>query len=205
MKTTIYLIRHSIPSKNSDNIDITIPLQIRNEKNQLSPEGEQKAKELSKMSELKNIDVVISSNYVRALSTAKYIAKENNINIVVNEAFGERKHGINSWSELPKDFEERQIKNKTYKLPNGESQEEVATRMYNNILKTLKENKGKRVVIVSHATAITFLFIKLGKYIDKNIYFNDTIIIDKEFNWNAPEIFKLEFDDNKLINIKNIR
>lgn len=205
MKTTIYLIRHSIPSKNSDNIDITIPLQIRNEKNPLSPEGEQKAKELSKMSELKNIDVVISSNYVRALSTAKYIAKENNINIVVNEAFGERKHGINNWNELPENFEQRQLEDKLYKLPNGESQEEVANRMYNALLKVLKENKGKRVAIVSHATAITFLFIKLGKYIDKNIYFNDKIVIDKEFNWNAPEIFKLEFNDNKLINIKNIR
>lgn len=52
-------------------------LQIQNEKNPLSIEGEEKAKKLSLIGEMQNIDLVISSNYVRAISTAKYLARQN--------------------------------------------------------------------------------------------------------------------------------
>ena len=77
MKTTIYLIRHSIPLNNKEYVNSSDTLQIKNEKNPLSKEGEQKAKDLSELQELKNIDKVISSNYVRAISTAKYIAEQS--------------------------------------------------------------------------------------------------------------------------------
>lgn len=36
---------------------------------------------------MKNIDVIWSSNYVRAIATAKYIARENNIEINIDEKF----------------------------------------------------------------------------------------------------------------------
>ena len=70
--TTIYLIRHSKPM----NMDIkqianSESLQIINEKNILSVEGEKRAEELSKIPGLKNIDYVISSNYARAMATAR--------------------------------------------------------------------------------------------------------------------------------------
>ena len=65
--------------------------QIKNEKIILSIEGERKAKELSEREELKNIDVLYSSNYVRAIATAKYIANKNNLNINIDERLGERK------------------------------------------------------------------------------------------------------------------
>ena len=48
-------------------------LQLQNEKMPLSIEGEELASNISKESELQNIDVVISSNYVRAMSTAKML------------------------------------------------------------------------------------------------------------------------------------
>ena len=65
--------------------------QISNEKIILSVEGERKALEISKLKELRNIDVVWSSNYVRAISTAKYIANQNHIEINIDENFNERK------------------------------------------------------------------------------------------------------------------
>lgn len=35
-------------------------------------------------------------------------------------------------------------------------------------------------------------------------YFNDKLVFDG--NWNCPELFKLDFDENNnLINIKNVR
>ena len=77
MKTTIYISRHSQPMKlNFDKSSDC--LQLQNEKQILSIEGERRAKILSELDELKNVDVVISSNYVRAIETAKYISEKNN-------------------------------------------------------------------------------------------------------------------------------
>ena len=89
--TYIYLIRHSeqlrLENKNED----YETSQIANEKIILSVQGEQKAKELSKLEQLKNIDVLYSSNYARAIATAKYIANENNISINIDINLNERK------------------------------------------------------------------------------------------------------------------
>lgn len=204
--TTIYLIRHSKPM----NMDIkqianSESLQIINEKNILSVEGEKRAEELSKIPGLKNIDYVISSNYARAMATAKYICRENNKDLNIVEDFAERKFGINDWSELPKDFEKRQFEDENYKIGNGESQKEVANRMYNALMDVVNKYQDKKIVIVSHSTAITFLLMKLATYQDQKIVFNNKLIMDETFKWNAPEIFKLEFKKNNLINIENIK
>lgn len=88
--TYIYLIRHSeqLRIKNRINNEDS---QIANEKIILSVEGEKKAKEISELNELKDIDILCSSNYVRAISTAKYIANKNKIEINIDENFNERK------------------------------------------------------------------------------------------------------------------
>lgn len=204
--TTIYLIRHSKPmNMHIKQIINSESLQIINEKNILSVEGEKRAEELSKIPELKNIDYIVSSNYARAMATAKYICKENNKDLNIIEDFAERKFGINDWSELPKDFAKRQFEDENYKIGNGENQKEVANRMYNALMNVVNKQEDKRVAIVSHATAITFLLIKLGAYQNKKIYFNNKLIMDETFKWNAPEVFKLEFKNNNLINIENIK
>lgn len=206
MKTIVYLIRHSEPMKKKNYLVNTDNLQITNEKNPLSIIGEQKANELSNKEELQNIDLIISSNYVRAISTAKYIAEKNNKDLYINEMFGERKHGINSWDELPSEFEMKQMEEPDFKIGNGESQNEVASRMCNSLINVIEENKGKRIAIVSHATAIMFLFMKFGRYQDNKLYFSNQILIDDNFKWNAPEVFKLEFDgNNKILSIDNVR
>lgn len=91
MKTIIYLCRHSEPIDMYDNKNETI--QLRNEKISLSVLWEEKARKLSLLPELNNIDNVIASNYVRAIATAKYIAFNNKKNIEVIPEFGERKFG----------------------------------------------------------------------------------------------------------------
>lgn len=202
--TTIYLMRHSIALKNINNDCNNDSLQLQNEKMPLSIEGEELASNVSKESELQNIDVVISSNYVRAMSTAKYISKANNVNLIVNSAFGERKFGVNSWDELPSGFELRQNDDENYKIGDGESQKEVRERVYKALMKVIDEYKDKRIVIVSHGSAILWL---LKQWCDVNlknkcITFNDKLIIyDNIFNCTT---FKLEFDDNKLVNIDKV-
>ncbi len=179
-------------------------LQLQNEKMPLSIEGEELASNISKESELQNIDVVISSNYVRAMSTAKYISNANNVNLIVNSAFGERKFGINSWDELPIDFGLRQNNDENYKVGDGESQKEVRERVYKALIDVIDKYKDKRIVIVSHGSAILWLLKQWCNVnlIEKYITFKDKVILeDNVFNCTT---FKLEFDDKKLVNIEKV-
>ena len=152
--TTIYLMRHSIALKNINNDYNNESLQLQNEMMPLSIEGEELASNISKEEELQSIDVVISSNCVRAMSTAKYISNANNVNLIVNSAFGERRFGINSWDELPTDFGLRQNNDENYKVGDGESQKEVRERVYRALIDVIDEYKDKRVVIVSNSLVI---------------------------------------------------
>lgn len=209
MKTIIYLCRHSEPIDMYDNKNET--MQLRNEKISLSVLGEEKARKLSLLPELNNIDNVIASNYVRAIATAKYIAFNNKKDIEVIPEFGERKFGnINSWSDLPKGFSDKQIKDWDYKFEGGESFNEVCERMYFALQSVLKKYKGKKIFIVSHGTAISVLFSKIADvffYDEENynrgIYFNGKLIFDGKYD--APELFKLEYEDEKLVDVKNIK
>ncbi len=208
--TTIYISRHSIPMRNLINTYNASDIeQIRNEKNPLSIEREYKAKLLSNVKELESIDILYSSHYVRAMSTAKYIAENNNILINVDERLGERKFGVNSMSELPKSFYIDQFTNWDYKLPNGESLNEVSNRMNNILDEILIKHKDKRVAIISHGTALSAMLSKYCNIVlndsteEVEIYFNNKLIFNGK--WNCPELFKLVFNDNKLISIENIK
>ena len=204
--TTIYLIRHSKTLKvnnefNNDN------LQIQNEKYSLSIEGEQIAREKLSNEEFENIDNIYSSNYVRTVQTAKYIAEKNNLEINIDSDLGERKFGINNWNELPENFERKQLLDENYKIGNGESRKEVTNRMYNAIIKILNDNKNKRIAIISHATAIAFLLNKwcnIEFLNDKLRYsFRGKVLLEGYID--NCDCFKLEFDDNNnLVNIENI-
>ena len=64
---------------------------------------------------------------------------------------------INTWDELPNNFERKQFLDEDYKIVGGESQREVRKRMKSAIMQILNENQEKKIVIVSHGTAISFL------------------------------------------------
>lgn len=205
--TTIYLIRHSKPMKvnNTFNSD---SLQIQNEKLSLSIEGEQIAQNKLSKKEFDNINILYSSNYVRTIQTAKYLSIKNDIEINVISDLGERRFGIDSWNELPENFERKQFLDENYKLNNGENQKEVRDRMYSVIMKILNEYPDKRITIVSHGTAISYLlkkWCKIDIFDNKLRYsFKNKIIFEGYFNY--CETFKLEFDnENKLINIENLK
>lgn len=137
---TIYFIRHSEPLK-PVNINNSDSLQMQNEKWGLTINGEKLAEEKSKIAEFKDFDIVISSNYVRAISTAKYFVKDK---LFIDESFGEREFGINNWDELPDDFGKKQFYDFNYKLQNGESINEVINREYNSLVTILNKYGDKK-------------------------------------------------------------
>ena len=198
---TIYFMRHSETLK-YNNINNNDSLQAQNEKRPLTINGEMIAREKSLKEEFSNFDIVFSSNYVRAISTAKYFTKDK---IHIDEAFGERKFGINTWEELPTDFGEKQFVDFDYKLNNGESLNEVIEREISSLNRILNEYKNKKILVVGHSTALASLFSKWCEvYYTEPYKFNGKEFFDGKRNY--CETFKLEFDDNNnLINIENIR
>lgn len=197
--TTIYFMRHSKALKyiNLNNND---SLQIQNEKWPLTIEGEEIAEEKSKNEELKGFDVVISSNYVRAISTAKYFSNE----VYVDESFGERKFGGNSWDEITEDYYQKQFNDHNYKLNDGESLNEVFIREEKEFNRILNEYKDKKILIVGHSTSGAVLLSKWCEINSLSQYmFNGKEIFDGK--WNYCETFKLVFDGNEIISIENIK
>lgn len=210
--TEVYLIRHSEKYRNFNNIINDDSFQLFNEKIILSINGEMLANKLANMEEMSNIDVVFASNYVRSIGTAKYIAYRNKIDVNIDKNFGERIYGINSIDGIMDDFNVKQWNDIDYKLPNGESRRDVTNRMYNALIRVIKDYKNKKIAIVSHGTAISFLLDKwcdvFVNYNNDNkmntkIVFKNKIIFDN--NISAPCVFKIVFDDNNIIiSIENI-
>lgn len=205
MEKKVYLIRHSeqLKIKNEEEKNE----QIKNEKIILSVEGEKKAEKLSKISQLQNIEQLWSSNYVRAISTAKYISKENNIEINISSKLNERKLGnletLKKMAENKKNsYTTEQLLNRKLKNKDGESCEEVSKRMKEKI-QEIVENGPENIAIVSHGAAIKFYLSNFCR-IDENINFiyNEKIIIKK--NINSPDIIELTFSNNSLRNIEHI-
>lgn len=204
--TTLYLIRHSIGFRLLEGKMLTNDsVQLINEKSPLSLEGERLAERVASSGEFKNLDVVWSSNYVRAMATAKYFAINNDLKVNIDDRLGERIQGINSWDELPDDFGIRQFEDETYKIGFGENQLEVRKRMEEVVFEIVNANKGKKICIVGHSTAIAF-FLKRWCDISYNAPYKFN---GKEFFsgiWNYCEAFKLILDDdNHLVSIENLK
>ena len=208
MITTVYLIRHSelTPKANLKIINSKDVPQVANEKGFLSVSGEKRAEELSKREELQNIDAVYSSNYVRALGTAKYIALENNTIINVDERLNERKVGdIGNLEFL--EFERLQKKDFDFKLSGGESFNQTKKRMVESIKNILMFEAGNRVAVVSHATALTAL---LSAWCEQGLNYDDDIILTYDektvvdATWSAPMVFKVVFDGTAVKSVERL-
>ena len=99
----------------------------------LSAEGEKRAEGLCNIAELNNIDRIFTSNSVRAIATAKYLAEKNNIKIELDKRIDERIFGVKTLNDLPKDYNKLSFDNKDFKMESGESFNEVDNRFINFI------------------------------------------------------------------------
>lgn len=207
--TTIYLLRHSKSVKSDDLIfDEELDEQTKNERIPLSSIGEEEAKRFSNNKELTNIDVIFSSEYERAKSTAKYIANNNNLKLIISKDINERK--IGDAKDYPKTFWITQFEDENAKAPNGESRKEVTQRFTRFINRVLEEYKDKRIVLVSHGTAITFLLMNWCKLVNvqlenkvRHLTFKGKDVINDTIK--NLDLFKLTFDGNNIVDVELVK
>lgn len=202
--TYIYLIRHSKQLKIKSQLEIEENKQINNEKIILSVEGEKEAEKLSKIEKLKEVKELWSSNYVRAIATAKYIAKQNNLEIKIDKGLNERKLGNLEGQTLKfNSYTKEQLVNPKLKGIDGENCKEVMERMEKTLQRIVRESKQQKIAVVSHGAGIKFYLSKYCK-IDENFNFiYKGKIIFKE-NLESPDIIELKFENGNLKEIEKI-
>lgn len=207
MKQIIYLIRHSSPFIEIDNYSDynNVNWHDYNRNMILSVLGEQKANELTKIEELIGIKEIYSSDSFRSLATAKYLSELNSTKIKLDERINEREFGIDYLNQLPKDFTKKSFDDKNYKIFNGESLNEIDNRFNNFIEELLNSNSDKFIIVIHGIMLLSFLQNHCDFNFDSKkitVKFNNkTIIEDKP---KSPGVYKITYEDKKIINIELI-
>lgn len=166
----------------------------------LSPEGEKRAEGLCNIEELDNVDRIFTSNSVRAIATAKYLAEKNNIKIELDKRIDERIFGVETLNDLPKDFNKLSFDNKDFKMNNGESLNEVDSRFINFINDLLEQDSNKNVLVIHGLILLSYLETICDFSFDGNIFdikYKNKVIIDG--NPKSPSVYKITYNDNKEV------
>lgn len=187
MKSTIYMVRHA-----------ESPYEFGKERSRgLSVEGLVAAKRVAEVFKDVNVDYIASSPYVRAKQTVQYIADQKSLDIVEYEELIERPiKGLDykaEWEVLLEAIE-RSFRDKEFSLEGGESIKEAQARSIPVIEKFLKERQGENIIIGTHGNIMTIIM----NYYDHKYGFDF---------WNStskPDIYKLLFEQNKLIQVERM-
>lgn len=176
------------------------------EKTMLSTEGEDLAKKLVLRDDFSAIEAVYSSCYFGAMNTSKYLGEANEIEVFLDERLGERVVGELGGNEIRflKGMQEHDF---SYKLPNGESIQEVRERM-KDCVKDILKSDYEEVAVVTHPIALLSLFTL---WCNKGFSLEDRLILDYQddilFDGSFQELdlIKVVFDENRVISIERLK
>lgn len=199
MKTRIFIVRHTETIGN-------IEKRLTGRKDyDITENGKNLIYKLTQ--ELKNVkfDKIYSSTSKRAISTVEPLAILNKIHIEEKEDLCEMYFGIYDgwkWEDVNKiqpEVKQEQIRiNEIKGIPEQETMEQVAERMYQCITEIASSNIGKTILISSHGVAIEAFLRKILKKPFRE---------DREtFCQHNVAINELEFENNNynIIQLSNV-
>lgn len=183
--TIVYFVRHAEPNYSNRN----------DYERELTEKGMADRELVMKYFSDKNIDVVISSPYKRAVDTIKPFADMFEHEIEIVDDFRERR--VDSiWIEDFKAFSKAQWADFTYKLTDGESLGDVQKRNSAALFDIVSRYKNKNIIVGSHGTALATII----NYFDKNFGYEEFEKIKGLFPW----IVKFIFKEHELLTIEYI-
>lgn len=160
--TRLYLIRHGQSAGNAEGRfggHGATPLSALGMK-----QAEMTAKALVK----ENITAIYSSDLLRAVKTAEYLADLAQLDINATPAFRERHVGVlegltfdESKERYPDDYYALVKRNVNHVIKNGESYRQLLKRATTELWNIVRENEGGRITIFSHTGAICFMTLYL--------------------------------------------
>lgn len=181
--TTIYFVRHAEPNyKNHDDMS-----------RELSDKGLKDRKLVTDFLMDKEIDIVLSSPYKRAMDTVGEFAEVKGIDVTVIDEFKERRVD-SGWIEDFNSFCKKQWEDFSYKLSDGECLEEVQRRNILALNRVLTMHNGKNIVVGSHGTALSTII----NYYDKTFGYSDF----QKIRYLMPWVVQFTFEDKQCIQIQ---
>ena len=183
--TKVYFIRHAEPNYNNRD-DMS---------RELSAKGMADRELVTQFLSNKNIEVVLSSPYKRAVDTVSHFADSMGLSIEIVDDFRERKVN-NVWIEDFASFGKSQWADFDYKLSDGESLNEVQLRNISALKSVLEKYKDSNVAIGSHGTSLSTVI----NYYDNSFGYEDF----EKIRTVMPLIVEFTFQNDKCISIKYI-
>ena len=181
--TNVYFIRHAEP--NYDNHD--------DKTRELSAKGLKDRELVTDFLTDKQIAIVVSSPFKRAIDTVRDFANKSGMDITIIDDFRERR--VDScWIEDFTSFSRKQWEDFSYKLSDGECLLEVQSRNIAALNKLLDDYNGRNIVVGSHGTALSTII----NYYDKTYGYEDF----NEIRHLMPWVVQFTFDGKDLIQIK---
>lgn len=142
--TTIYFVRHA--ESNYRNHEDML--------RELTKKGLEDSKLVTQFLADKNVDIIFSSPYKRAIDTIRDFSESSGLEIHLENDFRERK--VDScWIEDFTSFCKAQWMDFDYKLSDGETLREVQTRNITALNHLLNKHNNKTIVIGTHGTALS--------------------------------------------------
>ena len=146
----------------------------------------------------KNIDVVLSSPFKRAVDTVADFAEKYGFEIETVEDFREQKSS-GGWGRDNPDhysFLKQQWTDFSHSLSDGECLSEVQKRNIAALNQVLNRHKNKNIVIGTHGTALSTII----NYYDNTYGYNDFMEMVNIMPW----VVKMEFDGYYCVEIEKI-
>lgn len=182
MITNLYFVRHAHSTYSPDELN-----------RPLSERGKEDARKVTEILKKESISVLISSPYKRAIQTIEGLAGVNGVEIVIEEDFKER-----LLSEKPiDDFDSAIAKvweDYSFSWEGGESNVVAQNRGVRALEKVLERYEGKNIAIGTHGN----IMVLIMNYLDNSFDFTFWKHLD------MPDIYKLSFDNRRLIDVKRI-
>ncbi len=134
----------------------------------LSELGKKQAEITARALAKERINIIYSSDLLRAVQTAEPLARLLDLPIITTADFRERKVGVlegktfdESKAEHPNDYYALLNRNIHHVITGGESYRELLRRATNALHEVLRAHSGENIVIFSHTGAICFLTLYL--------------------------------------------
>ena len=153
------------------------------------------------------VNCVYASDLIRAFETGRAIAERFEIKIIPEKGMREISAGdweMHSFDQLTTEYADeydvwlKDIGNAV--CPNGESVAQLAERIQNTVERIAKENDGKTIVIVTHATPVRVMECicrKLPIAEMRNVpWVSNASVTELQFNSGEWKIVKCGFDDH---------
>ncbi|MFD6507848.1 histidine phosphatase family protein [Bacillus sp. NPDC060175] len=187
MNTYIYMVRHGESPK----------LEGNERTRGLTEKGTLDAHKVTEILKTEGIDTFISSPYKRAMLTIEKLANFHEKEIVVYENLKECR--FLSEDKIISDKEvyplvKKMFSNPDFTLTGGESYVDCQRRVVKILKEIVIDFQGHKIVIGTHGLVMTLMMN----------YFDNQYGLEFLMNTSKPDVYKLEFKDEQLINIERL-